>query len=416
MATIRLTDLYLRNLKPDCTKQIEVFDAITSGLSYRLSPGGTGSWYLNYRIGSRKRRYKLGTLKTMPLAEARKSAQAARALVEKGEDPQWRRVQEAAATTDLLFEAVAREFVEKHAKRKTRTWKETERILTREFFPTLGEIPIHRIRRRDIIAITEAIVARGSPIMANRAHAAIRKLFRWALRGPYHHVLSVSPCADMERPSKPAERDRVYSDAELVKVWRAAEAIGHPFGTIVHLLILTGARLNEIAQMRWQEIDFESASWTINTPGQNRTNKSGRQIKKPLTPMLLAIIMSIPRIHDEYVFPSTRGTRPVSGFSKWRKRLNQLSGIFDATNHDFRTTLSTRIADLDIEMGSAVTSAEAVEFLLNHRLWSGSKVKRKYNQSHYQKPVLKVLTIWGNHIITLLENDEASSTPVNPIA
>jgi integrase len=59
---------------------------------------------------------------------------------------------------------------------------------------------------------------------------------------------------NMERPGRASSRERVLSDDELAKVWRACEHLNQP-GAVVRMLILTGARREEIAQLRWDEIE-----------------------------------------------------------------------------------------------------------------------------------------------------------------
>ena len=77
--------------------------------------------------------------------------------------------------------------------------------------------------------------------------------------GPYRR----SPCDKIKAPAPEQARDRVLCDSELRLAWHAFERIGWPFGRIAKLLLLTGARLNEIAGARWSEIDLEAKTWTI---------------------------------------------------------------------------------------------------------------------------------------------------------
>ena len=75
--------------------------------------------------------------------------------------------------------------------------------------------------------------------------------------------------AGIAAPDGAAARDRVLSDAEVVKLWRATEEVGEPFGAIFRLLLLTGCRLNEIAGMKWSEL---SDGTTLHLPAERVKN------------------------------------------------------------------------------------------------------------------------------------------------
>ena len=53
---------------------------------------------------------------------------------------------------------------------------------------------------------------------------------------------------------KPPHRQRVLSDDEVVALWRAAGRLGYPAGPFYRLLLLTGVRLNELADAKWSEL------------------------------------------------------------------------------------------------------------------------------------------------------------------
>jgi site-specific recombinase XerC len=93
------------------------------------------------------------------------------------------------------------------------------------------------VRKRDVIALLDRVRERGSPIMANRVLAAVRKFFNWCIaRG----LLDVSPCAGLGAPARERARHRVLSDDELSAVLLSARSMGHPFEAIVAFLALTG--------------------------------------------------------------------------------------------------------------------------------------------------------------------------------
>ena len=88
---------------------------------------------------------------------------------------------------------------------------------------------------------------------ANRTLAYLRALFNWAVK---RGRLPSSPVLGVDAPSKERTRDRVLSDDELRWLWRACEKIDWPFGPLVKLLLLTGQRRDEVATLRWSELDL----------------------------------------------------------------------------------------------------------------------------------------------------------------
>jgi integrase len=147
----------------------------------------------------------------------------------------------------------------------------------------------------------------------------------------------------------------VLSNAELVAVWNACDG-DDDYGHIVRLLILTGARRQEIGGMQWTEFD-PVGNWTL--PAARSKNK--RQHVVALPPAALAIIVAVPRRADrEHLF----GDRSVCGFVRWAegKRLADRrlgNSVKSWRLHDIRRTVATRLADIGIE-------PHIIEALLNH--------------------------------------------------
>src|SRR5687768_4604733 len=133
MTSTVLTDLAVRNLKPTTGRQVDVYDSRIRGLAVRVSPMGTKAFVVWYRIGTNARRLTLGRFPTMSLAEARKRAQEALLQVADGKDPAAEKQRARAEYGGNLFNTLVVEFIETYAKRKTRGWEETERLLQREF-------------------------------------------------------------------------------------------------------------------------------------------------------------------------------------------------------------------------------------------------------------------------------------------
>ena len=123
--------------------------------------------------------------------------------------------------------------------------------------------------------------------MAGRARAQLSALFSWALA---HGLCEANPVVGTLAPKGGQPRERVLSDSELARIWQACG--DDDYGRCIRLLILTGARRQEIGGMCWSEIDFEHGTWTL--PAAR--SKNGREHVLPLLPAMLAVIKDVPRL------------------------------------------------------------------------------------------------------------------------
>ena len=163
---------------------------------------------------------------------------------------------------------------------KPRSYEEVVRHLEAHAKP-LHVRPIAQIDRR-LIAIRLADIAEKSgPAAANRVRASLSAYFAWMLR---EGLLDANPVLNTNKAEEGGARERVLDDKELATIWRALG--GDQYSSIVKLLILTGARRDEIASLRWSEIDLDQAVITL--PGARTKNK--REFSIPLTDAAIAVL------------------------------------------------------------------------------------------------------------------------------
>jgi integrase len=187
--------------------------------------------------------------------------------------------------------AVSGHFLHRHTRANNRKQSvdAVERTFRKIVVPAWGTRRIQEISRRDVIHMLDTIVDRGTPILANRTLAHIRRFFNWALD---RSIIDASPCVRIHAPAIEKSRDRVLSDDELRLVWKGANELGSPFGPFVQLLILTMQRRDEVAGMRRSEIKDGADVWTI---GADRT-KSGSIQDVPLSASAESILGALPRL------------------------------------------------------------------------------------------------------------------------
>ena len=337
-----LTDVSARKTAAKDKRQ-EIPDGQARGLYLIVQPSGSKSWAVRYSRSGRVMKVTLGPYPALSLAEARRRALGIVASVANGADPAVERkaAQKAAERTAAEVKTVrmiADEFLKRHTSEHNgaRWAAETRRILERNILPAIGDKAAAEVDKADINAMLDVIRDRG-PIAANRTLAVVKKLFRWALgRGDVDR----DPCAGIAKPGAEQKRDRVLTDDELARVWRAAEGMGYAFGPAVRLLILTGARREEVGGMRWSEVDIEARTWTL--PASRA--KNGVEHVVPLSNAAVDILRSLPRIGRAGFVFTTTGATAISGWSRAKAQMDKASGVTGWTLHDLRRTFATGLA------------------------------------------------------------------------
>ena len=189
----------------------------------------------------------------------------------------------------------------------------------------------------------------------------------------------------MPAPVEKRPRGRDLKHPEMKRLWAACEATPYPFGPLVELLALTLQRRSEVAEMQWPEIDLDKAQWLI--PAER--SKSKRAHIVPLSKFAVQIIGNLPRyLGGPYVFTTTEGKRPVSGFSKMKSRLDDAAKVTDWRLHDLRRTGRSEMARLKVD-------DVAAERVLNHVPRGLAKV---YNQYQYLDEKREALNLWGREL------------------
>lgn len=260
----KLTTKFIEGQKPAKSKRLDFRDELMPGLVLRISTSGTKTFCLHKRINGKMRRLTIGRFGVVSLAEARERVRQVLYEIETGrfEDRTGVEVETKPTLGDVIPN-----YIEKHAKVHNRDWKRKEALLAK--FTTLHGKRIDQIKRADVVKACD-VIHKSAPVSANRALAHLKHLMGWCVeRG----IIDANPIAGMKPLSKERSRERVLSDDELGALWAACDAEGYPFGDCMKLLMLSGQRRAEVAEMRWSELDLEYRLWTL--PSQRA--KNGRQ-------------------------------------------------------------------------------------------------------------------------------------------
>jgi integrase len=202
-----------------------------------------------------------------------------------------------------------------------------------------------------------------------------------------------NPVINTERPRAAKKRDRVLSNDEIVSIWNACG--DDDYGKCVRLLILTGARRQEIGSMQFKEFDFKHKTWTL--PAER--SKNGLAHTLPLLPDMLAIIESVPRTASRDTLFGTR----ANGFVRWsggKKEIDVGSGVKRWRTHDIRRSVATKLGE---DLG---VLPHVIEALLNHQSGFRRGDAGVYNQSRYEREVRNALAMWHDRLRTLVDGGE----------
>jgi integrase len=391
----RLTIRSVEAMKPKAVRQ-EIPDSFLPGLYLIQQPSGAKGWAVRYRHQGIPRKLTLGGYPALGLQDARKlGAKALRAVAE-GRDPGREKVQARAAKADSA-DRIVEEFLDRHVRRsnRPRTAQETERLLRQHVLPRWRGRMVHEITRRDVLDVLDRVVDAGAPIAANRVLAAVRKFFNWCVA---RDIIAASPCAGVKPPTAERARDRVLSDDELKRVLQAADKVGGTFGPLVKLLALTGQRRDEVAQMRWDEVDIDKRLWAL-APARVKNNQS-HQV--PLSAAALAVLEQLPRVAGSPFVLTNGGASPASGYSKGKRRLDALlpADMPPWRLHDLRRSAASGMARLGVNL-------PVIEKVLNHASGSFAGIVGVYQKHSFANEKRAALEAWGRHVDSLISGKPA---------
>lgn len=368
MPRVALTDVFLRNLKPEA-KLVEYWDTQVRGLCLRISPSNVRAWTFRYRpkAGVAFPRLPLGRYPEVSLKEARKRAEQRRVEVSGGGDPQAdRRSKREAERTALTFGQLADAYLERYAKVHKASWQQDDLYLRVHVLPSWASKAADKISRADAAALLDKI-AQTAPTSANRTQSIISKLFNWAIDSG---LLTTNPVARMKKRAAEAAKDRILSPDEIRVIWRALDdaPLGDGTADALRFLLLTGQRPGEVAGIATEEVvDLEKEDGArVEIPAGRM--KTRRPHVVPLAPTALEIvrrrIVKNGEAAPSHVFASRyaeRGPLARHSLSQGLRRL--IDGLPSETPesatisriksdpptpHDFRRTVATGLSALGV--------------------------------------------------------------------
>lgn len=364
MPTLKLTKRAVDAIEP-ADKLCYYFDAELAGFFLRVMPTGAKTWGLQYRAGSgrgaAKRRITISAFGKLTPDEARAAARKLLASVAHGEDPAAQKAEKAKELTLAgLIDLYAEEgcFVQRGMRQgepmKERTKAYTLARLRHHVVPLLGkrrvtEVGAGDIERfvRDVGAGKTAkdekagprarVIVRGGDGAARKVVRDLSAVFSFAVR---RGLMPTNPCDTAAVRKTDNRRDRYLTLDEVARLGKAfdgldAEGVNPKAVNIARLWALTGCRRDEIAGLRWSEVDFDRSLLVLE---DSKTGKSVRPLGVAARVLLEAIT---PEAASPYVFPAGHGEGHYQGTKRVWPKVIEKAKLPGVTPHTLRHTMGS---------------------------------------------------------------------------
>jgi integrase len=381
------------------------------GLYLQVAANGSRSWLFRYARRDRTRHVGLGPTHAIDLDGARAKARECRRLLHDGIDPLehkngQRLTAQLEAAKAMTFDQCAEAYVDAHAT----GWKNAKHIaqwrstLKTYVTPKFGSLPVQAI---DTTLVMRALdpIWKTKPETASRLRGRIEAILGWASVRGYRqgenparwkgHLDQLLPARGKVRA---VEHHSALPYAEIgafMADLRSREAVA---ARALEFLILNASRTSEVLLARWAEIDFGDQIWTI--PAERMKGK--REHRVPLSDAALAVLEKMKAIRDgDYIFPGTKGGRPLSNMSMLK--LLERMDYGNLTAHGFRSTFRDWAAERTNFMN------EVVEMALAHTI--ASKAEAAYRRGDLFEKRRTLMEVWAEACMEPMPSAGAKIVP-----
>ncbi len=386
-----LTDKAIGHAKPQRTPY-KLTDG--NGLHLLVNPNGSKLWRARYRVDGKEKLMALGAYPAVPLTDARKARDAAKAQLAKALDPMAERktakhTQRVAAENS--FQTIAALWWNhwkptRSAQHAAQIWRRFEANV----FPTIGARPITAIEAPELVAMLKAIEKRGVNDVAKRALQTSSQVFRYAIA---HGLAKRKPASDIKPSDVLAARAKNnlarIDSKELPQLLRSIEAYQGAATTRLAMKIMaqTFVRTSELIGACWAEFDLEAARWHI--PPERMKMKTPHIV--PLSAQTVGLLHTLHIIsgHSTLLFPGERDhDKPMSN-NTILGALKRMGYAGRMTGHGFRGVASTLLHEQGFDHAH-------IELQLAHQ--ERDAVSAAYNHATYLPQRAKMMQAWADYL------------------
>ena len=321
----------------------DYYDETVTGFVLECRSTGGKTYYLRYAdAAGRQRQFKIGKVGDVTFAAAKKRAQQLRSEVVTGGDP-------GAAKAEAKAVPYYRELAAMHlseAKLHLKSYTTMEACMRNHILPKWGKVRITEITPRGVsLWLAEKRAAGAAPATVEKMRVILGRSFvlgaRWEIMGA-----DKNPTRGVARKPLNNARERFLSAEEAARL-RDAVAVSNntQLQHIVGLLLLTGARLRELLDARWENVNVERKSWLI------PTSKTGKPRHVPLSAAALNIIASLPKFDDcPWLVPNPDTLNPYVSIKHGWQRAIRVARLPGLRIHDLRHSAASFMVNSGVDL------------------------------------------------------------------
>jgi integrase len=420
---------------PPSKKQSFFRDGKTPGLGLRVTTTGAKTYIFETFLNGKSMRITIGDPRTWTIDAAQAKATAYKVQTDQGIDPRQvkadgltKTLNDKAAAAAAIASAQAEvtrtsatvagpwaAYMAHHAKRWGARHMDDHINLSqaggepkkRGKGETVQGVLYPLLSMRMVNISAETLTAWQSKEAEARANSArqgfemFRAFWRWcASRDEYKTLVNLQAVESKdlraEVPSRKSKRFDVLERAHMKPWFAAVRGLSNPvISAYLQALVLTGARREEMAALRWQDVDFRWNSMWV----KDKVAEEGRKI--PLTPYLSVLLATLPR-RNEWVFSSPgAASHRIEEPRIPHNRALSVAGLDHVTLHGLRRTFAS-LAEW-VEMPTGIIAQ-----IMGH-------APNATAEKHYINRPLELLAVWhGKYEAWILEQADINFVPVAP--
>ncbi|WP_035478396.1 tyrosine-type recombinase/integrase [Aliagarivorans taiwanensis] len=401
-ATKNMNDTRLKSLaKKRLDKQQYIADS--GGLSVRVTPrkgesGNNLNWVFRYRLGGRdtpRQTLYFGKYPDLKLAAAREKRDQCRAWIAEGKDPKVQlQIQLEKALKPLTVQEALTKWIDEYAAKERVNAAKHQQQFNVWINPHIGSLPLEELTKHHLVNAIKKRAGRY-PVAAGYVLRNVQQALKWLGDEDYDFDQSLlmikGKAVDAKQQAKRSQRlVEDDSNQRLVDLlnWLDAGRMPPYYRNLLSLLIVFGARTQELRLAKTSEFNFETGVWTV-PPEHNKTRKKDQkkgksgEIKRPIPNAIAPMLKALCEAHKGgYLLGELKKPEAVSmwGGLVWKKLGHEEKWRL----HDLRRTTATALNDLGV-------APHVVESLLGHSIQGVAGI---YNRSHYLPEKREALDLW----------------------
>lgn len=366
---MKLTDTECRKAQPK-EKRYRLSDE--NGLSLLVTPSGQKYWNIRFTVLGERKSESLGPYPDISLKKARELALELKYKYSKS-----------VLREDIkpFFKEVAEDWFENQRETWSSKHISNVRASLDELYIALANKRINHIQAPDILQIIKKIEARGSLEVAKRTLSRCGMVMKYAIAHGYRYD---NPASDLvyALKNKKVKNLASLSESEMPEFLRRIKT--YPADAQTHhaiiLIMLTGVRVSELLQSRWDEFDLDERKWDI--PAERM--KNGLPHRVPLTDMMINELHALRLTHNQdLLFPHRLNNKQAMRSESILAVIKRSGYAGRMTTHGFRSLFSTVVNE------SNLFNPDAIERQLAHV--PQNRIRSAYNRAQYWDERVKIM-------------------------